>query len=483
MYHCCMRIMFIVAVFLLTKVSVAQPLILFDQGVDAYLANYAQWFETVPESDRAWEEMTEIDSLIVEFFDGRKIAAHPQNENWDECAEFVKNNQDMVIRIREYANRPVLGMPIELFYIDPEMIEQVPPAYGFQLPYLAMVYRQSKLLTIDAILASRRGEPDRVVSDVHAIISIQKMSSLMNVMVEFKKLQGGICLFNNAILDQSISLADWPISSLVALASEYERIEMHSKSLLALSGEKEWLASILKWVFVDHVEGALSQRGLMRIMNLLETEESNFDTHKLTEAEKNEGEAMRAFKEAIASWISPLQEQKTLVETYFSYLDQALKKPFHDVQSHKFDVYLNQMESNTDYEYLPTFLFIPDGLSFVRFVNHSKSKTSATVFHIALEHYKAKHGFYPELNVVDTAELFNGIPTDMFSGEPLKYKIVNGQPMIYSVGTDRDDDGGRSIAGRDQSWVEFLTLDEVDERNENDAASIDGDWILYPAKR
>jgi hypothetical protein len=34
------------------------------------------------------------------------------------------------------------------------------------------------------------------------------------------------------------------------------------------------------------------------------------------------------------------------------------------------------------------------------------------------------------------------VPTDPYSGKPLKFVVLDGQPVVYSVGKDGKDDGG-----------------------------------------
>jgi hypothetical protein len=39
-----------------------------------------------------------------------------------------------------------------------------------------------------------------------------------------------------------------------------------------------------------------------------------------------------------------------------------------------------------------------------------------------------------------------GVPTDAYSGQPIRFKLVNGKPIVYSVGRDQKDDGGATDA-------------------------------------
>lgn len=69
---------------------------------------------------------------------------------------------------------------------------------------------------------------------------------------------------------------------------------------------------------------------------------------------------------------------------------------------------------------------------------------------LALERWRAEHGSYPET----LAEL--GLPgadtTDPFNDQLFVYRVENDGVLLYSVGTDGQDDGGRGDRRRDLVW-------------------------------
>lgn len=64
---------------------------------------------------------------------------------------------------------------------------------------------------------------------------------------------------------------------------------------------------------------------------------------------------------------------------------------------------------------------------------------------IAVKRFEVYHNGWPSSLEVAAAETpLKTVPADPFSGEPLKYSVVNGRPTIYSVGQDLKDDGGNT---------------------------------------
>jgi hypothetical protein len=99
---------------------------------------------------------------------------------------------------------------------------------------------------------------------------------------------------------------------------------------------------------------------------------------------------------------------------------------------------------------------------------------------IALEQHRRKHGGYPATLADIDAEFLPSIPPDRFDGQPIKYALRDGRPLLYSVGVDRDDDGGRPPRpGADPArWRPRPKPEDIG--NPKVPQLPDGDWLLYP---
>jgi hypothetical protein len=67
-------------------------------------------------------------------------------------------------------------------------------------------------------------------------------------------------------------------------------------------------------------------------------------------------------------------------------------------------------------------------------------------------------------------------PVDRITGEPLHLKIV--RPVVYRVGTDRDDDDGRMPRGDDGRPNSFLAAP-----TNSEGPPLDGDWVIWSTVR
>jgi hypothetical protein len=101
----------------------------------------------------------------------------------------------------------------------------------------------------------------------------------------------------------------------------------------------------------------------------------------------------------------------------------------------------------------------------------------ATRIAIASELYRRRNGSFPDTLEQLVPGFLPTIPTDPADGKSLRYKLVEGKPLIYSAGTDGDDDGGvHPKFKNDGRPAEPRSLAV----GEQPKPLLDGDWVIYP---
>ncbi len=73
----------------------------------------------------------------------------------------------------------------------------------------------------------------------------------------------------------------------------------------------------------------------------------------------------------------------------------------------------------------------------------NEAQNRSVVALIAIERYRRKHDELPENLEQLVPEFLDEVPVDPFDGQPLRYIIRDGKPILYSVGMDQFDDGGQ----------------------------------------
>ena len=101
---------------------------------------------------------------------------------------------------------------------------------------------------------------------------------------------------------------------------------------------------------------------------------------------------------------------------------------------------------------------------------------------VAVELYRREHGDWPKTLNALVPEYLPAVPLDRFDGKALKYVLRDGQPIVYSIGSDRVDNDG--VAPKDESYRKFFVQmwrsAKEAAADRQDHPDWIGDWILWP---
>jgi hypothetical protein len=113
----------------------------------------------------------------------------------------------------------------------------------------------------------------------------------------------------------------------------------------------------------------------------------------------------------------------------------------------------------------------------------SMGEREGVLIGLALKLYHREHGKWPETLAELSPRWLPELPVDRITGEPLKFTVVDDRPVVYSVGVDGDDDGGRLPSGDVESDPYSAACPANSQPGPADNSAHDGDWILWaPAK-
>ena len=128
-------------------------------------------------------------------------------------------------------------------------------------------------------------------------------------------------------------------------------------------------------------------------------------------------------------------------------------------------------------DYMLQTLLLAPPVSLVQDKERAVQQRDATEVVIALVLFHRRHGVWPQTLEELVPDLLPAVPPDRFDGHPLRYFVRDGKPILYSIGVDRDDDGGRpaNVARRAMPGAAGPTKPD-----QHQSADEDGDWILWP---
>ncbi len=103
----------------------------------------------------------------------------------------------------------------------------------------------------------------------------------------------------------------------------------------------------------------------------------------------------------------------------------------------------------------------------IQISHRSRTEVQATITILGLLRHKTDKGSYPEnLQELITTGYLKELPIDSFSDKPLVYRRTDDSFILYSLGENFKDDGGR-VARDDKGRIKTWSRDE-------------GDWVFWP---
>jgi hypothetical protein len=107
-------------------------------------------------------------------------------------------------------------------------------------------------------------------------------------------------------------------------------------------------------------------------------------------------------------------------------------------------------------------------------MERGEARKNGVLLALAMYRYHESTGQWPHSIEDLTDGYLSKPPIDILTGKPLYFKINKGRPLIYSVGMDRDDDGGTDAKLKGK----LLERSGITPGPKND--DVEGDWILWP---
>ena len=106
---------------------------------------------------------------------------------------------------------------------------------------------------------------------------------------------------------------------------------------------------------------------------------------------------------------------------------------------------------------LPSSSLVPFAESFAR----NEATIRAADAALAIEQFSRKNGRLPDKLDELLPEFLDKVPIDPFDGKPLRYAVREDVYVIYSIGTDRVDDGGRILEEEDEFGIDIQNPDLI----------------------
>jgi Bacterial type II secretion system protein G. len=382
------------------------------------------YYPAVPDNKNAALVMTQAFALVGDYSDSRsneianfKIPSRGQSltpEQKKLLSGYAEMNSDAFAKMREAIKLPESRYPLDYT-----------PGPDTLLPHLGKLKKLAVIVRYKSFLESESGDTTNAVFDIENLCGMsQTLDQEPDMIAQLVRI-ALIAIAENS-LEHSFNLSSLNESELAGLASAFSQAEKTNLMRKALIGELALNAPVFQLVrsrpksAVELVEGAQQVGG--------------FSTHTLDFWLIREP----GFFRATGFWDRDFLFYLNTLETNIA-LDN-FPPPKSLVAADNFKK-VDETVGRKNYYLSKMFLGALSSAITKEASSFACLRTSIAA--IAVERFRLAHGRLPEnLNEL-VPQFLSAMPLDPFDGQPLRYHRLAKGYVIYSVGQDGHDDGGR----------------------------------------
>lgn len=461
--------------------------------------------KAIPERERAWpvyeRAIALLDPLPQEVerdlpddpYFGRSGWPYlaPGDPRRPAAEAYAAEQQDVLEIVRQAASMPALGLEVRAdsgeealdLGITPTWLEasfpewkENPPVIGVLLPHLGQMRTIARLLAFDSMLARERGEIARWLRNIRALAGLAEHVRQSPFMISD--------LVSMAILVVACDETARMLESSAGMLSDAEWAEVahmlgshprDGEGMVRFHSERAFFEDTLQRIYSDDGKGGghVTATG-MRFLGPLGA--GTPEGSRLARALAPVVAVVRADRHAT------MREYERVVGNTIA---RASESPW--LWTEAPDTEFKRVSENPWWKarFAPIPIVVSEFVHGIVTGHQVQLIRDALLAAIALELHKRREGEYPASLAELSPTLLPRTPLDMFDGRPVRYKVVDGVPVIYSIGADREDDGGVRPAPRHEwdarAWRSETEVAEMLADPER-RARIDADWVLYPPR-
>ncbi len=443
-----------------------------------YLADVNAVATSVPPDERAWPVYR---AALLSFGDLRDLPwstdPRPGDAEWPQFSAKLAAHAEAFALAREAAARPGMGY-VAGYKIDeadavlwPDLITSGPHnpqggLLGVLLPHLRELRKLTRLLALDAYRAAATGDGATVSADLEAGLRMAGHSRELPMLLSDMLSLAQTTLVLNTLGE---ILAYYPQiftdDQLHRLAHQLAALD-RGRLVARLDGEKMLFHDTMQHMYTDDGDGDghLTAEGLRWLTTATAVKPPQPPTTRVG-----------PLAPAAALLMAGRREMTDEYERWFARAEAEHAKPLWEQDPMVVNREIGQMQLSLiqTTRYFPLILLMPSLGKAGRMGPIVAQQRDAMLVAIALELYRRRRGVWPASLDPLVPELLPAVGPDRFDGQPLRYRLLDGKPLVYAIGWDRNDDRGRpprNQRGRPEPRLARNT-------------QADGDWILWPPWR
>jgi hypothetical protein len=433
------------------------------------------------------------------------LDAKPGDANWKGLEKYLKEHADSIAKLREAAVKPKLGFITTTSQVD--FTDKDRELFGVKLtkeqiehdknltvkdrwlisallPDLKSLKDTGFLLGADALRAAAAGDGNTAFANVQAMLGVSKHCEEMPFMICILVADAVQNKARGAIQEVLTNYPKvWSDDQLRKLAHQLVAAQVDWRR--GFEGERSCFYDSMQRIYTDNGRGdghlALQVSRDQNLFQLLDAVTNGSDVNGSMFA--NAGIAFFTLPAANIA----IGGRKEMTDTFDLITDKAMARlgtPYWTwVGEPTLDQDVQSLKSGPlhGFRHFFVLLLTPAYDTFLNRVVASDGNRDGVFIGLALELYHREHGKWPESLAELSPRYLPTLPVDPINGKPLHYKIVNDRPIVYSVGVDGDDDGGRTAKNNSgESHPDYAEPNHFGRDHEPIRVSeTDGDWVIW----
>lgn len=367
------------------------------------------------EIEKMFSPNDEEKKLVSDAFDKILDGEILDKEEKTKISELISKNKQSFERLKEVIERPY-------FKYETDWDK---PAVAYRIPSAVKIIQFMKLYSVDTLLKAEEGRLNDAIDQYFSMLT-----------------------FSSKLLDEPFL-----IPYLISIAVTRLQIELLNRIISSKKLNDETLLKVLKSLETD-----VWQKGLTKS---IESERAFFIdcARKVLKGNKEVSEELGVYKSIFWLFRPFIRSDSSFAMKLYDGAVEIYKIPYYKT-SELFESLWENFRPPKSRLHILTVLLVPNfRTSFFKY-SVLEAEILAARAGIACKIFQNKYGVFPEQLSQLVPDILAEVPTDPFSGNPLIYRKTPSGFIVYSVGSNGKDDGGREtrvitklVAEKDDDWV------------------------------
>ena len=350
------------------------------------------------------------------------------------------------------------------------------------LPHMQQLRAAARLFVVDTRWAVEQNDPERAVRNFETLMGLASQAADCNILVGsligFAVAGIGFDELEETLMEHPDFFNDEQLTRLQKSIGNVSFTE-----LTRIEGERAFQLDLVQRAFSDdgNGNGRITPLGVKVFSSgLISANERMFQLTGDQNIDHVAQVAEKAIAPAAIFVVASRKETEDKIHEFNDAYELAVKQPFWERELPDVEKFLTQ--NQVKHAFLGA--LIPAFEAVIGATDRLNGRQEGILAGLALQRYYLAHQKWPDSLVELSPDYIVELPIDIINGQELRLTFDEVGPVVYSVGNDGDDDGGKLPTREFNNHPRYDGLPQTPAsylvRRNNQQ---DGDWIVWPQTR